>query len=652
MHLVSLSRIVAIGFAFYLSISVVQSQECTEWPEDKKLQRLFEKIESEDDPIEKDVLFREALVLSERALSVQIQYNSFLIGELNARNELFAKKGATIAEQTKQLDKQCELNTIQSVFLMDVLFGQRLFDEFLERFDGNRFEEDSLQLLEKQMIAEAKVWQKLLSEPLVEKKKLALVSSDASEYLPFLSTDGRFMFFTRKQTVRQKGSVVSQEQELFMRANFTPEGHVLDVLEMPKPFNYGEGNYGGFTSSLSGDKMFLTVCNALENGYRNCDIFQIIENLDTAGKSLYSAFERLPNTINTDSTWESQPALSIDGNTLYFAKYPGEIGGIDIYYSTKNDSGQWSVSKPIEGDVNTSYNEKAPFVHADNKHMYFSSDQYYTLGSYDLFYAEAKGAGWVNVQNLSSAINTEGDEHGIQIDADGKTAYISSNIGNRMGTFDIYQFILPKAYQSEYRKVVSGQLNYLPKDGFLMKLISESGNEIAELKPKESNRRFAAVLTEEQANQNLLLTTESKGSKPFFNGTRIESNQSGQVDINTEAIQDKTKGFTLENVLFGTDDAIVNPKSMLVLKAFSTYLKSIEFNKVNLIGHTDDQGDSVYNLELSAKRAKAVGDILQQFGIAANKINCEGKGDALPLFSNDTEINRAKNRRTEVQIEQ
>lgn len=650
MHL-SLSRITAIVVVFYFSISVAHAQDCTEWPEDKKLQRLLEKIESEDDIDETVLLYREALTLSGNALSVQMRCNEFLIQQLNNRNPAFANKAATIAAQTKQLDQQCELTVVQSVFLMDVLFGQRLFDEFLERFDGSRFEEDSLQLMEKQMIAEAKVWQKLMKEPLVEKQKLNKVSSSASEYLPFLSTDGRFMFFTRKQTVKQMGSVVSREQELFMRGNFSKDREVLDVHEMPRPFNYGKGNYGGFTSSLSGDKMFLTICNDLENGYKNCDIFQLIENLDTAGNSQYSAFEKLPSTINSDSTWESQPALSADGATLYFAKYPGAIGGIDIYYSTKNDSGQWSTAEPIKGSVNTAYNEKAPFLHADGKHMYFSSDQYYTLGSYDLFYAENKGENWGKVKNLSSAVNTENDEHGIQIDADGKTAYISSNIGNRTGAFDIYRFILPKEYQSEYRKVVSGQLNYLPKEGVLMKLMTESGNVIADLQPKESNRRYAAILTEEQAKQSLLLTTESKGDKPFFNGTRLEPNESGQVDVNTSAMNDEASGFTLENVLFGTNDAIVDPKSMLVLKAFSTYLKSISFTRVSLIGHTDNQGDASYNMELSATRAKAVGDILQQYGIDPNKINCEGKGDTMPLLPNDSESNRAKNRRTEVQIE-
>jgi outer membrane protein OmpA-like peptidoglycan-associated protein len=645
-HLDNLSRIFT---AILLLLTFgLQAQDCTEWPDEKKLLKLQDKIEDTEDVREKATLFSEALHASENALSVQMDFNIFLINQLNAGNKTYLPKAAGIAQKTLALDKQCELVPAQLIFLMDVLFGQSRFDEFLSRFDGNSFEEDSLQLYEKQMIQEAKVWQALLSEKAVSKEKVATVSTIASEYLPFLSADGRYLYFTRKQTVRGKGSVVSKEQELFMRASLV-NSSVSDVFIMPKPFNYGNGNYGGMTCSLSGDELFLTVCNATETGYRNCDIFQIIEHLDSAGNAAYSKFELLPETINTDSTWESQPALSSDGNTLYFAKYPGTIGGIDIYASTRDAEGQWTKATAIKG-VNTAYNEKAPFIHADNKHLYFASDQNPTLGGYDLFYADNISGKWGNIKNLSSAINSTEDEHGIQIAADGKTAYISSNVGNRTGVFDVFKFTLPEAYQSEYRKVVTGSVKYLPEEALEITISNHQGEDIAKLKPKKSNQRFATLLTEEQARQKLMVTTEAKGAKPFFNATKLSADGDARVDIDTESMMQEEGGFTLENVLFGTDDAIVNPKSMVILKAFAHYLQEIDFGEVKLIGHTDNEGASEYNLELSDKRAKAVGDLLIQFGVESSKIVCVGKGDAEPILPNTSAANKAVNRRTEVQI--
>lgn len=626
----------------------LNAQDCTEWPEEKKLQKIQAKIEDSDNPIEIATLFKEALQESENALSVQMALNEFVILELNAGNPVFLPKASGIAQKTLALDKQCELSVVQSIFLMEVLFGQSQFDEFLARFDGNSFEEDSLQLLEKSMIAEAKTWKKLLGAKPVEKQKVLSVSTNASEYLPFLSADDRFLYFTRKQTVKRMGSVVSQEQELFMRATLT-NNQVQDVYKMPRPFNYGKGNYGGMTCSLSGDELFMTVCNATQTGYRNCDIFQIVENLDSAGKAVYSSFELLPSAINTDTTWESQPALSSDGKTLYFAKFPGEVGGIDIYSSTRNEEGIWAQATAI-GGINTAYNEKAPFIHADDKHLYFSSDQNPSLGAYDLFMAERKGNSWDKIQNMSSAVNTNGDEHGIQIAADGKTAYISSNVGNRSGVFDVFRFTLPEAYQSEFRKVVTGSVKFLPEDDLEITLSNERGDDLAKLTPKKSNHRFATLLTEDQAKQKLLIKTESKGKKPFFNATKISETGDARVNIDTESLANSEEGFTLENVLFGTDDAIVNPKSMIILQAFAKYLLEIQFAEVKLIGHTDDQGDSKYNLELSDKRAKAVGNVLIEFGVNPNKVFCLGKGDSEPVMPNSTEANKAINRRTEVQI--
>jgi outer membrane protein OmpA-like peptidoglycan-associated protein len=646
-HLENLSRIISLAFLIFPF--ALWGQDCTEWPDEKKLLKLQEKIEDTDDIQEIDELYREALTLSEGALAVQMDFNAFLINQLNAGNPVYLPKANGIAQKVLKLDSQCELYPTQLVFLMDVMFGQSRFNEFLDRFDGTSFEEDSLQLLEKHLIQEAKVWQKLLSPEPVNKEKVKTVSSVASEYLPFLSADGRYMYFTRKQTVRGMGSVVSKEQELFMRASLHNYA-VEKVDKMPRPFNYGNGNYGGMTCSLSGDELFLTVCNATETGYRNCDIFQIIENLDSAGNAMYSEFELLPSSVNTDTTWESQPALSSDGKTLYFAKFPGAVGGIDIYAATRNDDGSWNQAEPVRGDVNTAYNEKAPFIHADNKHLYFASDQNPTLGAYDLFYAESKAGNWSNIKNMSSALNTTGDEHGIQIAADGKTAYISSNIGNRTGVFDIFKLTLPEAYQSEYRKVITGSVKYLPEENLEITLSNEKGDDLAKLKPKKSNHRFATLLTEEQARQKLLLKTEAKGDSPFFNATKISPEGDARVDIDTDAMLHDQGGFTLENVLFGSDDAIVAPKSMIILKAFAQYLQEIKFGEVKLIGHTDNQGEWGYNLNLSDKRAKAVGDLLIEFGVDESKIVCIGKGDAEPLLPNTTDANKAVNRRTEVQI--
>ncbi len=72
--------------------------------------------------------------------------------------------------------------------------------------------------------------------------------------------------------------------------------------------------------------------------------------------------------------------------------------------------------------------------------------------------------------------------------------------------------------------------------------------------------------------------------------------------------------------------------------------------KIEVGGHTDDLGDDVLNMNLSQKRADAVKRYLVSAGLAENRIIAKGYGETSPTVPNDSESNRAKNRRTEFVI--
>ena len=72
--------------------------------------------------------------------------------------------------------------------------------------------------------------------------------------------------------------------------------------------------------------------------------------------------------------------------------------------------------------------------------------------------------------------------------------------------------------------------------------------------------------------------------------------------------------------------------------------------RISIEGHTDNRGDKSHNLNLSKKRAEAVAQWLIQNGVAANRIESLGFGDASPVADNQTEAGRALNRRTAFRI--
>ena len=92
------------------------------------------------------------------------------------------------------------------------------------------------------------------------------------------------------------------------------------------------------------------------------------------------------------------------------------------------------------------------------------------------------------------------------------------------------------------------------------------------------------------------------------------------------------------------------PVSRTVLDKAVAVLKEYPDVRVNIVGHTDDVGAAEFNLDLSRRRAEAVKKYLVDHGIDSGRVTTEGRGSTDPDVPNDSEINRAKNRRIEFEI--
>ncbi|MBN1625699.1 MAG: OmpA family protein [Deltaproteobacteria bacterium] len=104
----------------------------------------------------------------------------------------------------------------------------------------------------------------------------------------------------------------------------------------------------------------------------------------------------------------------------------------------------------------------------------------------------------------------------------------------------------------------------------------------------------------------------------------------------------------LNDILFDLDKATLQPESTKQLQDVVTLLKENPDLKLEVQGHTDNQGDEDYNLKLSQRRAETVVAYLGLFGIDSARLTPKGFGESTPVVSNDTEEGRAKNRRVEL----
>ncbi len=154
--------------------------------------------------------------------------------------------------------------------------------------------------------------------------------------------------------------------------------------------------------------------------------------------STWSALESLPFNSNDYSV--AHPALTPDGNRLFFSSnMPGGFGGRDLYFSEKID-GQWGMPINLGPYINTEGDELFPYYQGNR--LYFASDGQLGLGGMDLFYTQDLSNGdWSEVENLGAPINSPYDDYGIVIQSNGQLGYFTSNRPGGAGSDDIYSFV-------------------------------------------------------------------------------------------------------------------------------------------------------------------------------------------------------------------
>lgn len=104
----------------------------------------------------------------------------------------------------------------------------------------------------------------------------------------------------------------------------------------------------------------------------------------------------------------------------------------------------------------------------------------------------------------------------------------------------------------------------------------------------------------------------------------------------------------LRGIQFDTASSKIKPESYFVLEQTLQTVKDYPRRPIVIIGHTDNQGGTVYNQKLSEARANAVRNFFVENGVASWRVTAVGVGEANPIATNRTYKGRAMNRRIEV----
>ncbi len=259
----------------------------------------------------------------------------------------------------------------------------------------------------------------LMDQPLFIREKVLgdMINEKNSEFNPVVSDNEDLIVFARSEAFYD--AILYSEKK---NGVWGGSQNMNELLKIDKDI---------FPTSLSKDGKTLYL-------YSSANYDGIIYT-STYENGRWSPLVKLNDNINT-KYWESHAAISHDNKKLYFtSNRKGTIGGLDIYVSKRDSSGNWGPAENLGPVVNTPYNEESPFLSQDDKTLFFSSRGHFNIGGYDIFYSSFLDDGKLSVPlNVGYPLNSTDDDVFFKPVRDGYEGYLSKEGTGGFGKQDIY----------------------------------------------------------------------------------------------------------------------------------------------------------------------------------------------------------------------
>ncbi len=465
------------------------------------------------------------------------------------------------------------------------------------------------------------------------------INSNMADYAPALTLDNKTMIFTSKRSL--SGSLLSNNSNEDLYIAVQKDGMWQDAVQL-RDIN-SRHNEGSATLNAEGNQIIFARCGS-PDGFGNCDLYETHLQKD----STWSPAVNLGANLNSKA-WDSHPTLSVTGDSLYFAS--DRIGGFglsDIYFSVKDENGNWTRARNLGPIVNTRGNEVSPFIHPRYKILYFSSNGHLlNFGGFDIYKSNAKSFLWDEPQNIGPLINTDGDEYYFTIDSDSEDLFYAGSSSMRSHNLDLFSFPLPMEAQPGANTKVSGVVTDTVKGKPFRGIVSivdiENGIEIAPKFTREDGSFEFNLIN----NANYVMVVQS--DKLF----RIEEMffLSGDTVINKN-IDPISSKIRFKSIEFEENSAKLRPDMYSDLDKVVDFLLDYPEFRLRISGHTDSSGDEIRNKSLSQERADAIRDyMILLHPIENERVVAEGYGNSKPVVENEkTDDDRRLNRRVEFEI--
>ncbi len=441
--------------------------------------------------------------------------------------------------------------------------------------------------------------------------------------------------------------------------------------------NINTERYEGFPSiSADGKRLFFIRDNFSKRKDKETCYTIWMSNKQEDGS--WGVSEKLPAPVNMDC--EKSPRIMADGRTLIFSSIRKDgVGSFDLYQSIQEDDGSWSAPENLEY-INTEEADQFASVSATGDLMYYQhTGDIYTVTIPDKYrkYKLLTISGVIQDAITKKPIKTKltiksnnlKERPNISAIGDDGKYIVVLRVGTKYNFMVNYPEYLPyngtvDLTQAKENTEITQNIGLVPtKLPFQFQLLDKETKAILK-EPKvriiETETKTPVVVTVEgdlakadlKMNVAYKFSAGAAGYGFFARGFKPDS---------SDAYKDRTKRIPLSalkkdmvvqlnDITFETAKAELKPDSFEELDRLIKMLEDSPNVKCEISAHTDDVGNDDYNLKLSDKRAKSVVDYLANKGIKTERMIPKGYGETQPLVANDTDENKAKNRRVQFKI--
>ncbi len=577
------------------------------------------------------------------------------------------------------------------------------------------------------------------------------VNSPFPDYSPVISADESTLIFTSRRPGSTGGEKTDDDkyfEDIYVSYK-KKDGSWSAAKSIGVSIN-SSGNEANIGLSPEGNQLF--VYKDVNGG----DIY--VSNLEG---DTWSPLFPIGNTINSPD-WETHASIAVDGSTLYFVsnRKEGGYGGRDIWRCVKLPNGKWSLPVNLGPTINTAADEDAPFLHPDGVTLFFSSTGHKNMGGFDVFKSTKSEEGkWSEPENLRAPINTPDDDIFYVQSADGKRGYVSSIRKNGFGEKDIYRIDFDRAI-AEPLTLLKGVLTFngtnKTPSNVRITVMDENGIVVQDIRPNEKTGKYIMILAPGQKGKTYAVNFEADGYQPISISLVIPPNSSYQeiekefilqmINMETKTlgtmavkgivrnkdgksipgahinlkdnitgdlletfyttidsgsyyfivnrgqnynISYEAKGYlfhseninvpkvaefsvmekdvildkveigskiVLNNIFFDSNKATLRKESGVEIDKLVALLKEYPELVIEVSGHTDSKGNDAANLKLSQLRSQAVVNALIKKGIKKENLVAKGYGETSPIAPNTLPNGKPdlkgmqQNRRVEMKI--